>query len=112
MDPTCFVSVVQAGGGVVMVFGIFSWHTLGSIVPINHGLNSAANLSTVADHVLPFMAKIYHLLMATSSMVMHHAIKAEVEFQTSFMTMTMGSVDFNGFHSHKIRIQYSIFGIW
>ncbi len=28
MDPSCLVSTVQAGGGV-MVWGIFSWHTLG-----------------------------------------------------------------------------------
>ncbi len=27
MDPSCLVSMVQAGGGV-MVWGIFSWHTL------------------------------------------------------------------------------------
>ncbi len=29
MDPSCLVSMVQAGGGV-MVWEIFSWHTLGS----------------------------------------------------------------------------------
>ncbi len=29
MDPSCLVSTVQAGDGVVMVWGIFSWHTLG-----------------------------------------------------------------------------------
>ncbi len=29
MDPSCLVSTVQAGGGGVMVWGIFSWHTLG-----------------------------------------------------------------------------------
>ncbi len=29
MDPSCLVSMVQAGGGGVMVWGIFSWHTLG-----------------------------------------------------------------------------------
>ncbi len=28
MDPSCLVSMVQAGGGGVMVRGIFSWHTL------------------------------------------------------------------------------------
>ncbi len=27
MDPSCLVSTVQAGGGGVMVRGIFSWHT-------------------------------------------------------------------------------------
>ncbi len=29
MDPSCLVSTVQAGGGGVMVWGVFSWHTLG-----------------------------------------------------------------------------------
>ncbi len=29
MDPSCLVSTVQAGGGGVMVWGIFSWHILG-----------------------------------------------------------------------------------
>ncbi len=31
MDPSCLVSMVQAGGGGVMVWGIFSWHTLGPL---------------------------------------------------------------------------------
>ncbi len=54
MDPSCLVSMVQAGGGV-MVWGIFSWHTLGPLVPIGHRLNATAYLSIVADHVHPFM---------------------------------------------------------
>ncbi len=61
MDPSCLVSVAQAdGGGGVMVWGIFSWHTL---VPIEHRLNATAYLSIVADHVHPFMTTVYHLLM-------------------------------------------------
>ncbi len=59
MDLSCFVSKVQAGGGGVMVWGIFSWHTLGPLVPIEHRLNAAAYLSIVADHVLPFMTTVY-----------------------------------------------------
>jgi len=45
MDPSCLVSKVQAGGGGVMVWGIFSWHV--------------AYLSIVADHVHPFMTTVY-----------------------------------------------------
>ncbi len=56
-DPSCLVSTVQAGG--VMVWGIFSWHTLGSLVPIEHRLNATAYLSIVADHVHPFMTTVY-----------------------------------------------------
>ncbi len=54
MDPSCLVSTVQACSGV-MVWGIFSWHTLGPLVPIEHRLNATAFLSNVADHVHPFM---------------------------------------------------------
>ncbi len=35
MDPFCLFSMVQAA---VMVWGIFSWHTLGPLVPIDHCL--------------------------------------------------------------------------
>ncbi len=60
MHPSCLVSTVQAGGGGgVMVWGIFSWHTLGSLVPIEHRLNTTAFLSIVADHVHPFMTTVY-----------------------------------------------------
>ncbi len=59
MDPSCLVSTVQAGGGGVMVWGIFSWHTLGLLVPIEHRLNATAYLSIVADHVHPFMTTVY-----------------------------------------------------
>ncbi len=59
MDPSCLVSMVQAGGGGVMVWDIFSWHTLGPLVPIEHRLNATAYLSIVADHVHPFMTTVY-----------------------------------------------------
>jgi len=35
---------------------MFSWHTLGPLVPIGHHLNVTANLNIVSDHVHPFMA--------------------------------------------------------
>ncbi len=57
MEPSCLVSTVQSGG--VMVWGIFSWHTLGTLVPIEHSLNTTAYLSIVADHVHPFMTTVY-----------------------------------------------------
>ncbi len=63
MDPSCVVLTVQAGGGGVMVGGIFYWHTLGSLVAIEHRLNGTDYLSTVSDHVHPFMTTVYHLLM-------------------------------------------------
>ncbi len=57
MDPSCLVSTVHAGG--VMVWGIFSWHTLGLLVPIEHRLSTTAYLSIVANHVHPFMTTLY-----------------------------------------------------
>uniref|UniRef100_A0AAY4CR11 Uncharacterized protein n=1 Tax=Denticeps clupeoides TaxID=299321 RepID=A0AAY4CR11_9TELE len=50
MDPSSLVSMVQAAGGGVMVWGIFSWHTLGPLVLIDHCCNTTAYLSIVADH--------------------------------------------------------------
>ncbi len=70
MDPSCLLSTVQAGGGVT-VWGIFYWHTLGPLAPIEDRLKAIAYLSIVADHVHPFMTTVYHLLMATSSRIMH-----------------------------------------
>uniref|UniRef100_A0AAR2M4K4 Uncharacterized protein n=1 Tax=Pygocentrus nattereri TaxID=42514 RepID=A0AAR2M4K4_PYGNA len=63
MDPSCVVSAVQAGGGGVMVWGIFSWHTLGPLVPIEHHLNAAAYLSII---FLDFCAN--HSLSITNTM--------------------------------------------
>jgi hypothetical protein len=40
MDPSCLVSMVQAGGGGVMVWGMFSWDTLGPLIPIEQCLNA------------------------------------------------------------------------
>ncbi len=51
--------MVQAGGDGVMVGGIFSWHTFGPLVQIEHRLNATAYLSIGADHVHPFMTTVY-----------------------------------------------------
>ncbi len=59
MDPSCLVSTIQAGGGGVMVWGLFSWHTLYLLIPNEHCLNATAYLSIVADHVHPFMTTVY-----------------------------------------------------
>ncbi len=59
MDPSCLVSTVQAGGGGLIVFRTFSWHTLGPLVLIEHRLNATDYLSIVADHVHPFMTAVY-----------------------------------------------------
>ncbi len=42
-----------------MVWGLFSWHTLGLLVLIEHHLIATAYLSIVADHVHLFMTTVY-----------------------------------------------------
>ncbi len=59
MDPSCLVSTIQATGGGVIVWGIYSWHTLYPLVQFEHRLNATAYLSIVADHVHPFMTTVY-----------------------------------------------------
>ncbi len=103
MDPSCLVSTVQAGGGGVMVWGIFSWHTLGPLVPNEHCLNSTVYLSIVADHVHPFMTTVYRSSDATSSRIMLHVTKLKSS-QTGFLNMTMSSLYSNGLHSHQISV--------
>ncbi len=41
------------------MWGVFSWHTLGPLLPIEHRLNATANLNIVPDHVHPFMTTVY-----------------------------------------------------
>ncbi len=49
---------MEHGGGVI-VWGIFSWYTLGTLVPIEHLLNATAYRSIVTDHVYPYMTTLY-----------------------------------------------------
>ncbi len=41
-----------------MVWGIFSWHTLGPLVPVENRLNATA-YCIFADHVHPFITTVY-----------------------------------------------------
>ncbi len=102
MDLSCLVSMDQAGGGGVMVWGIFSWHTLGPLVPIEHRLNTTDYLSIVADHVHPFMTTVHPSSDATSSRIMHHATKLKSS-QTGFLNMTMCSLYSNGLQSPDLN---------
>ncbi len=47
----------------VMGWGIFSWHTLGPLGPIQHCLNTTAYLSIVAAMSIPLWLQCTHLLM-------------------------------------------------
>ncbi len=68
MDPSCLVSTVKAGG--VMVWAIFSWHTLGPLVPIEHRLNATSTWVLLLTMSIPLWLQCTHLLMTTSSRIM------------------------------------------
>ncbi len=59
INSSCLVSLVQAGGGGVRVWGRLSWHTLGPLISIEHRLNATTYLNIVADHVHPLMTTVY-----------------------------------------------------
>nr|KAF6355158.1 hypothetical protein mMyoMyo1_011357 [Myotis myotis] len=59
MHPTCMSTTLQAGGGSVMVWGMFSWHDLGPLIRVEQRLNSTTYLSIVADQVHPIMLMAY-----------------------------------------------------
>lgn len=88
MDPSCPVETSQAAGGV-LVWRIYSWHSLDPLVLTEHRLNGAAYLSMVADHVCPFMTTVD----VTSSWIMHHATKlrsSHVDFWNTTMSFVFG----------------------
>uniref|UniRef100_A0A8C5WD86 Uncharacterized protein n=1 Tax=Leptobrachium leishanense TaxID=445787 RepID=A0A8C5WD86_9ANUR len=73
MDPSCLVTMVQAGGCGVMVWGIFSRHTLGPLVPIENRLNATAYLTytnIIADQLYPLIK--HFRVFAACSPRMHH----------------------------------------
>lgn len=49
--------MVQAAGGRVMVWGIFSWSILEPLVPTECPLNTTVCLSVVVDHNHTFITK-------------------------------------------------------
>nr|KAF6378858.1 hypothetical protein mMyoMyo1_009748 [Myotis myotis] len=49
----------SAGGGSVMIWGMFSWHDLGPLIHVEQCLNSTTCLSIVADQVHPTMLMAY-----------------------------------------------------
>jgi len=46
------VTTVQAGGGGVMVWGMFSWHTLGPLLPIGHRLKVQICMNVISRRSL------------------------------------------------------------
>ncbi len=102
MDPSCLVLTVQAFGGGVMVWRIFSWHTLGPLVPIEHHLNATAYPSIVADHIHPFMTTVYP---SSDGFFQQDNVTKLKSSQMGFLNMTMSSHYSNGLHIHQISVE-------
>ena len=60
MNLIWLVSTIRAAAVGVMVWGMYSWYTLGNMIPINHRLITTAYMTVPADHLFPFMVTIYH----------------------------------------------------
>nr|KAF6324887.1 hypothetical protein mMyoMyo1_008338 [Myotis myotis] len=59
MQPTCMSTTLQADGGSVMVWGMFSWHDLGPLLCVEQHLNSTTYLSIIAGQLHPIMLMAY-----------------------------------------------------
>jgi len=59
MDPTCQVGTVQGHGGSILVWGVFSWHCLGSLVCVPTSVNAIRYVELLSDHLHPFMLFCY-----------------------------------------------------
>ncbi|XDV36000.1 hypothetical protein PO909_005854 [Leuciscus waleckii] len=53
MDPSCLVTTVQAGGDGVMVWGMFSWHTLGNLHFCDGTINADKYIEILEHNMLP-----------------------------------------------------------
>ncbi len=88
MDPSCLVSTIQAAGGGVMVWGIFSWHTLGHLV--------ASKLSRKQKGVQPGTSKVYVLPNKVASECI------PTFFQISKMYLHMHTIHFSVGKKHLL----------
>ena len=59
MDPSCQQGTVQAGGGSILVWGVFTWHELGPLVHLNTSLTGDRYVTLLGDHLQPFMDFMY-----------------------------------------------------
>lgn len=57
--PSCTAGHTQAGGGGIMLWGTFSWATLGPVVVVEQTMNAANYLNIIADQLHPYMASVF-----------------------------------------------------
>ena len=59
MDPSCQQGTVQAGGGSIMLWAVFTWNGLGPLVKLNQSLTGKDYVQLLGDHLQPFMDFMY-----------------------------------------------------
>lgn len=62
-NPSCQMSIDQAVGGRIMVLGVFSWHTLAPLIPMDGWLDSRVYLS---------IEQVHHFMVAVNPMAEGH----------------------------------------
>ncbi|GBN78416.1 hypothetical protein AVEN_275413-1 [Araneus ventricosus] len=55
MDTACQVGTIQGHGGSIMVWSVFSWQFLGSLILVPTSLNVIRYVELLGDHLHPFM---------------------------------------------------------
>ncbi len=91
MDTSCLVSTVQVGSTGVMAWVTFYWHIF-----------ATANLSIVADDVLPFMTTVCPSCNGYFKLYNVPGQKTQSS-QTGFLNMTMSSLYSNGLQSPDLN---------
>jgi len=57
-DVECVILTVKHGGGGVMVWGCFTWDSLGPLVRVDGVIDSWKYIDILNTHLLPFMEKL------------------------------------------------------
>lgn len=70
MNPSTWTHHCVNGSG--SWWGLYSCHKFGSLIPLQHGLNATAYLSSVTDRVLPLWPQSSRLLMTTADHITSH----------------------------------------
>ncbi|GFV99621.1 transposable element Tcb1 transposase [Trichonephila clavipes] len=57
--PQCTVGHTQAGGGGILLWGTFSWASLGPVVVVEQTMNTTGYLNIIADQLHPYMVSVF-----------------------------------------------------
>ena len=57
--PATIAGRVQAGGGSILVWGMFSWYSLGALRIVEGTMDQYKYVSILADHVHRYMRNVY-----------------------------------------------------